>query len=86
MFEHERALNEFVVDYLDRLVRDLDETDLDFEPCEGVNPPRWILGHLAVNNDYALRMLGDRFQCPKEWHRSFGLRPADRWSFPRKIC
>ena len=71
MFEHERALNEFMVDYLERLVSDLDETDLDFQPFDDFNPPRWILGHLAINNDYALRILGDRFQCPKEWHRSF---------------
>lgn len=71
MFEHGRALNEFLVNYLENLVRDLEEPDLDLPPFAGLNPPRWILGHLAVNNDYALRIFGGRFQCPKEWHRSY---------------
>lgn len=71
MFEHERALNEFLVDYLERLVQDVDDSELDSQPFDRALPPRWILGHLAVNNDYARRMFGGRFQCPKDWHRSF---------------
>jgi hypothetical protein len=71
MFEHERSLNEFTVQYLEKLVTDLDETDMDRQLAVDVNPPRWILGHLAVSSDYVLRIFGHRFECPIDWHRSF---------------
>jgi hypothetical protein len=71
MLETECVLNQFMVDYLLMLVADIEESQMDDQPCDGFNPPRWILGHLAVYSDYALRSTGARFQCPKEWHRSF---------------
>lgn len=71
MLENECILNRFMIDYLQMLVKDIDESQMDHQPCEGFNPPRWTLGHLAVYTDYALRAAGARFQCPKDWHRSF---------------
>jgi hypothetical protein len=71
VLENECVLNQFMVDYLQMLVSDIDESEMDNQPCEGFNPPRWTLGHLAVYTDYALRAAGARFQCPKDWHRSF---------------
>lgn len=71
MFEHERTLNEFALNYLESLTQDIDESEMDRIPIEGMNSPRWILGHLAVNSDYGLRILGQRFRCPIPWHRSF---------------
>lgn len=71
MFDNECVLNEFMVQYLQLLVADIDEADLDHQPVDGFNPPRWILGHLAVYTDYALRATGARFHCPKQWHRNF---------------
>jgi hypothetical protein len=50
---------------------DLDESEFDHQPIEGFSPPRWTLGHLAICTDDALRATGGRFQCPKQWHRSF---------------
>ena len=80
MFDHERTLNEFMVAYLEKLVSDIAETDLDHQPVQGMNLSRWILGHLAVNTDYGLRMLGIRLRCPIDWHRSFarGSEPLSR--------
>ncbi|MFN9715618.1 MAG: DinB family protein [Planctomycetota bacterium] len=71
MFENECVLNRFMVDYLQMLVADIDDSELDDQPCAGFNPPRWTLGHLAVYTDYALRLTGARFQCSKDWHRNF---------------
>jgi hypothetical protein len=71
MFDHERPLNEFLVRYLESLFGDVEDPELDVPPLEGLNPPRWIPGHLAISTDYALRSLGGRFHCPIDWHRSF---------------
>lgn len=71
MFDHERPLNEFMVKYLVTLAGDLDEAELDRQLVEGMNPPRWILGHLAVYTDYGLRTFGQRFRCPIDWHRHY---------------
>ena len=38
---------------------------------DGANPPAFILGHLAVINDYALKFLGEERVAPKEWHKRF---------------
>ena len=84
MFENECATNEFMIHYLELLVADLQDDDMDRIACDDFNPPRWILGHLAVYTDYALRVLGGRFCCSKDWHRSFtrgseaGSVPEDR--------
>ncbi|MFO0011582.1 MAG: DinB family protein [Planctomycetota bacterium] len=84
MLENECVLNRFMVDYMQMLVADIDESEMDGQPCAGFNPPRWTLGHLAVYTDYALRTTGARFQCPKDWHRSFargsesGNAPAEK--------
>ena len=40
--------------------------------ASGGNPPAWILAHLVVANDYALRMLGEPRIAPAEWHKRFG--------------
>ena len=71
MIENELATNQFMVDYLLLLVPDIDDPELDHQPNEAFNPPRWTLGHLAVYTDYALRLTGSRFACPKTWHRAF---------------
>lgn len=71
MFENEIATNQLMVNYLILLASGIEDSELDDQPCENFNPPRWILGHLAVYTDYALRLTGARFACPKEWHRAY---------------
>lgn len=84
MFDHERPLNEFMVQYLEKLVSDIDERDLDRQLVEGMNPPRWILGHLAIYTDFGLRTFGRRFQCPIDWHRHYA-RGSESTSSPASI-
>ena len=72
MFERELRLNGLMNGYLSRLLQDLDEAQLAVPIAGGGNPPAWILAHLAVANDYALRMLGEPRVAPSEWHKRFG--------------
>lgn len=71
MFDTEIILNEFIVRYLEALMADVSDAEMGEQPVAGFNPPRWILGHLAISTDLALRVSGGRFRCPKAWHRAF---------------
>ena len=73
-----------MLQYLENLVVDFEESDLDRQLNPGMNPPRWILGHLAINTDYGLRAFGRRFQCPIDWHRSYA-RGTNPDSHPEQI-
>jgi hypothetical protein len=72
MFERELRLNGLMNGILSRLLNDLDDAQLAVPIASGGNPPAWILAHLALANDYALRMLGEPRVCPSEWHKRFG--------------
>jgi DinB superfamily len=72
MFERELRLNGLMNGYLARLLADFDDSQLEQPIVTGGNPPAWILAHLAVANDYALRMLGEPRLAPAEWHKRFG--------------
>ncbi|MEQ8208462.1 MAG: DinB family protein [Lacipirellulaceae bacterium] len=67
-----RTLYAFNLGYCQRLVEDITEEELLTVPTEGVNPPGWLLGHLAICTDYALANLGAEKQCPEAWHKMFG--------------
>lgn len=54
------------------LAKDIAEDELTHQPSAGVNPPAWLLGHLAISTDYALNLLGKEKRCPPEWHAEFG--------------
>ncbi len=72
MSENQINVYQFLLGYLKQSVADLSEEELDSQPVGAGNPPRWILGHLAICCDYALRQLGAKPVCPKEWHVAFG--------------
>ena len=72
MFERERTLMKFMQGYLEMMLRDIDESEMDEQPMPGVNTPRWILGHLAIANDSALQRLGSDRVCDDSWHSAFG--------------
>ena len=72
MFERELRLNGLMNGYLSRLLADFDDGQLNIPIADGGNSPAWILAHLAVANDYALRMLGEPRLAPAEWHKRFG--------------
>ncbi len=72
MFERELTLYKFNRNYLRLLAADIDESLMNVAPFPGANPPVWILGHLAISTDYAAHILGQRRECPKQWHVLFG--------------
>lgn len=82
MFDHERKVYGFVLEYIRKAAADIDESAMTHQPTPAMNPPLWILGHLAVATDYALMNLGQKPQCPKEWHKAFGMgsRPVSEWN------
>jgi hypothetical protein len=67
-----RPLLSFNLHMTHRLAAELSEHQLDHSHSPMVNPPRWILGHLAVGLDYALRLMGEAPLCPPDWHEAFG--------------
>ncbi len=82
MFERELKLYELMRQLCHRLAGDVEDAQLTHQPTPGTKPPLWILGHLAISSDYAARLLGGAFECPKIWHDHFGrgsdnLPPAD---------
>ena len=72
MFARESVLFLYMLGYLKKLVVDIDDARLSEQPAKGMNPPLWILGHLAMVNDYALKYLGRSGECPQAWHDAFG--------------
>lgn len=87
MFDRELRLYGLMYGILQKLLADIDEKRLTHPLCEGGNPPAWILAHLAVVNDYALKNLGEQRVAPAEWHKRFrpGASPtADPAPLPSK--
>lgn len=72
MFEAEAMLNRMNRTYLNRLMADYPEKDLDLEPQPGLHSARWILAHLAIVADFAAKHLGQPFECPAEWLKAYG--------------
>ena len=87
MFDHERTLYKFVLNYCRLLTADIDDDRLADLPVPSANNPAWILGHLALCTDYAVQLVGQPKKCPAEWHKLFGpgSKPvADRSAYPGK--
>lgn len=72
MFDNQIAIFQFMLSYLQQTMVDISEEEMDKQPFEGANSPRWILTHLAICTDYAARALGGDLECPKEWHKAYG--------------
>lgn len=77
MFERESVLYEFLLGYVQRLMADIDDAQLDWTPQPGVHSAAWILSHLAIATDYALMNLGRKAELPKAWHQRFGPGSAE---------
>ncbi len=71
MFERESTLSAFSVAYCQRLSADIDESRLVEIPAEGLKPPVWILGHLAIVGDMGRSLFGGSKICPEAWHTQF---------------
>lgn len=73
MFERESKLCAFAIEYCRKLMRDIPDEKLAIQPASGMNHPAWVMGHLAVVADMALKMLGQPAKCPREWRALFGM-------------
>ena len=66
------TLYRFTLSACESLMADVAEEEMADQPSPGVNPPAWVLGHLAIATDYALELLGQAKRLPQEWHEEFG--------------
>jgi hypothetical protein len=60
------------LDYLRRLVADLDDRQMALQPGGAVNHPAWVLGHLAFSFQGLGRELGLAPWLPDVWKSFFG--------------
>lgn len=70
--KYEPRLFALMFDYTRRLTADVSDADLYKQPAPGMNPAGWLLGHLALSNDFALSIMGEATVCPAEWSQWFG--------------
>lgn len=82
-----RKLYALNLGYCERLLADVREDEMLQQPTAGVNPPAWLLGHLAICTDFALGIVGHEHRLPKPWMVFFGPgsapTPGDR-TWPSK--
>ncbi len=73
--------------YAQRLVDDVPDDKWCAQPAGIPNHPAWVIGHLAVTSDFALKSLGGSPACPEAWGELFanGTTPvADAAKYPDK--
>ena len=87
VLERERKLYALVVNLCRSMAADIAEEKMTSQPATGMNHPAWILGHLAVTTDSAVRIVGGTPVCPEDWRAKFGPGSsviADRGAYPSK--
>lgn len=72
MFEHQRNACQFMLNNARRLIADLPDDRMTYQPMPGMNPPAWIIGHLTIAADFPLQILGQARRCSDAWHAAFG--------------
>lgn len=72
MYERETVLYGFLLGNLKRMMADIDDAKLDWQPAPNAHSAVWILAHLAIATDYVLMNLGQKGAVSKEWHKRFG--------------
>lgn len=85
MFDHAINVSKANVGYGDMLLADIGTDQFAHQPQPGMNPPAWIIGHLAFVADRVASLLGAQAQHA-EWKPLFGggsaLQGAD--AYPSK--
>lgn len=72
MLEYPLSLFDFNLAYLRLQTEDIPDDKFSLAAFPGGKTPRWLLGHLAICNDYGLQLLGRENTCSEVWHRAFG--------------
>ena len=57
--------------YAKRLVADIPDDKMAFQPAPGMNHAAWVLGHLACTADMLGAMIGVKPVCPPDWAARF---------------
>ena len=57
--------------YAQRLVNELPDNQMAFQPAPHMNHAAWVLGHLACTADMLGAMIGAQPVCPPEWTSLF---------------
>ena len=65
-------LYEFTLRFCESLMRDIAEDEIHIQPAPRVNTPAWLVGHLAICTDSALRLVGAPPRLPADWRDLFG--------------
>jgi hypothetical protein len=86
MFDNEVRICKQMVHLLKVVVKDLDETQFTQPVAGAINPPAFILSHLAVAADFGLVKLGRAKLCSDAWHKAFGpgCKPDPACAYPSK--
>jgi hypothetical protein len=79
------AVCRFMLDYLEKVTAVMTPDDLR-TTSGGMNPPGWILGHLAVVADLAGPMLQLPRKCPAKWHKAFGPTTSPGTELPEQTA
>jgi hypothetical protein len=76
MIDHILRSHGLTLDYLGRLVADLDDSQIVLQPAGAVNHPAWVLGHLI----YSCQLIGGEVGLPPwltaHWADCFGSASA----------
>ena len=72
MFKPERQVFTALMNYARLQCKPIEPDQFSYQPVPGINTPTWIIGHLAVCNDYTLGLLGLPNMCSDAWHSRFG--------------
>lgn len=64
-------LYRLMCDMLVKMVSDIPDEELG-QPLGDGNPPSWIIGHLAIGNDYGVLLLGGKPERMEEFLPMFG--------------
>lgn len=72
MFHYEYTLFNFAREYAHRLTRDIEDAQFNRVVAPGTNTPQWIIGHLVVGHEFALKLLAAPRISPREWFVWFG--------------
>lgn len=87
MFDRERKVYAFLKEYGLSLVQEIDDARFADQPCPGINPPAWLLGHLVLAGELGVSLLGGTSDLSETWRNDFGpgsLPRTDRASYPSK--
>jgi hypothetical protein len=86
MFDREIRISRHMTTGLKAIVKDLDDAQFTRPISGAVNPPAYIVSHLAVTADFGLIKLGQAMLCPPQWHKSFGpgSKPDPACVYPSK--